>query len=954
MRTRANRVADKMLEATVLVAVTTVPLVFNFYSVRVFEGEKTALLRMLALVAAVAWLMRALESGRIRDALKRGLREPLMVAVVIVGFVPWLASLTSIAPRLSLWGSYQRVQGVFTTLAYLTLFFVTTTTFHTSAQRRHRLLRVLLTVSVPVALYAMVQHYNLDPLPWVREEASRVFSTLSNPIFLGAYLILLIPLTLSQLLQGLRSRETAIWRIPAYGILLVLQLLALVFSSSRGPFLGLGAGLFLFALLAALLKGWRRLAWGLMGLGIAGVLFLLGVSLSTGPLTSLQKMPLLGRFAQLGASGSVQVRVLIWESIVERLAQEPGRLVLGFGPEATYVALLPTTRPELRHLESGGRLADRAHNLVFETLMTTGVAGVLAWLLLFAVLFWTTFRALGLAVLPSARLTWMLLTGVGAVLGAVLPRLLQGTWTYSGLGAALGLAAVPLLFTLWVALRPGTAYIGAPDERALLLVALTSALFGHFVERSVGIGVTATLTVFWVLAGLLGAVVRTDSPLTNEDAGSWRSLTAESVIAGLMLTTLAFGLLPLEPVPAPAIGRWIVLGGAWLFFGWLAVNDAGREMLGRGMGLYAVGSLGWFVLFLGLRWLALALGGDAITLLSLFVMWVLSSVFVVASLLPAVREDRQIDEVALPFATPFALMYPVLWGIAFALIVLQILPSLRADIYLRAAQANAEAGRWNVALSLYQQAVNEAPNEEEFHRHLAEAYVTSAPLLDPAQRDIFFDAGRQALERALTLNPENAVERFNLAHLYLLWAQGTSDPGRRQVLLRQATTLYAQAAQAMSRDVRVLDEWGLALLAQGEDDAALTRFREALEIDSHDAQVYFHLGGLYRAQGKTDLALQAYQQAVQLDPEFAEAYRAMADLYREQGELANAIAAQKQAAALQPTNFAVHQNLALLYRDMGDLKQALAEARIALQYAPPERQGALQQFIRELQGEIGD
>ena len=972
MRTRVSQIADQILEATVLVAVVTVPLVFNFYSVRVFAGEKAALLRALALVAAVAWLMRTLENGDLRAGLVRIRKDPLVLAALAVGLVTLLAGFVSVAPRLSLWGSYQRVQGVFTTLAYLVLFFAVLTTVRTPA-RRQRLVRVLLAASVPVTLYALAQYFGLDPLPWVREEASRVFSTLTNPIFLGAYLVLLIPLTLAQLLRSLRARGGAAWKATAYGLLLLLQLLALVFSGSRGPFLGLGAALFFFALSVALLSGRRQVALGLVGLSVAGVLLLAGVSLSPKLQALARPVPLLGRFATPEADGSAQVRVLIWESVVARLAEEPQRLLLGFGPETTYVALLPTTRPALHHLERGERLADRAHNLVFETLVTTGVVGTLAWVLLFAVLFWTAFRALGLTERAAARSVWGLLTALGVILGAALPRLLVGTWTYSGLGVALGLAAAPVLYVLWVAWRPTGGSASRLDAGALLIVALASALLGHLVERSVGIGVTATLTVFWVLAGLLGAAVGTATPAAREEGGALRSLAAESVLVGLMLVTLAFGLLPLEPLPGASLGRWVVLGGTWLLCGWLVLGGAafpsergGRGLaspleqrwdlprLARAVGGYAAGSLGWFAPFLGLRWLALALGGDALTLLNLYGLWVLLSVFVVALFLPTTLAAQPAADASRRLATPFALMYPALWAIALALIALQVLPPLRADVFLRAAQANADAGRWNVALPLYQRAAQEAPQEEEFLRRLAEAYASAAQLVAPAQRDAFFDAGRRALERALTLDPQNAVQRFNLAHLYLLWAQATSDPARRGRLLQQASALYAQAAQAMPGDPRVLDEWGLVLVAQGDEDAALTRFRQALTIDPQDAQAYFHLGGLYRARGKADLALQAYQRAVQLDPEFAAAYRAMADLYREQGDLARAVAAQEQAAALQPTDFAVHQNLALLYRDMGEFDRALTEARLALRYAPAERQAALQRFIQELEGKVRD
>lgn len=959
MRTQLSRMADHVLEATVLVAVVTVPLFFHFYSARVFEGEKAGLLRALALVAAVAWLIRTLEGGRISASLRRRLRDPLVLGVLATGAVAVLASLTSIAPRLSIWGSYQRSQGLFTTLAYLILFFATLTTFRTPMQR-DRLLRALLVASGPIALYAVVQYYNLDPLPWVRDDPSRVFSTLSNPIFLGAYLTLLVPLTLLQLGRCLRVGTTAIWGLLGYAFLLAIQLVAIVASGSRGPLLGLGAGLFLFALLMVLLAGRHRLAAGLVGLGAAAILFAVALNLSATPLAAVRAAPMVGRFGELFGGSTARVRVLIWESVVERFSRDPGRLLLGYGPESTYVALQPTTRPELRYLELSGRLADRTHNLTFEALVTTGVAGTLALLGLFAVLFWTALRALGLTGQPTARRLWVGLVGAGVVLGTVVPWLLLRTWAFAGLGAALGLAVAPIIYVLLVMLRSGTIDRRPLNDRGMLIVALLAALFGHLVERSVGIGVTATLTVFWVLAGLLGAAAEEQTAEGGsqvQQAPGAANRATDSLLVGLMLATLAFGFLLLEPITTPAAGRWVVLAGGWVLAGWLILSEVRDGFSLRTAWVYPVMSLGWLGLFVTVRWVSLALGGDAITLLMLYFTWVLVTVPLVAAFSWLAGTDKPGKSGSpagpQPFASRLWLLHPALAAVTLGLIIFLVLPPLRADVYLQAAQANAEAGRWNVALPLFQQAAAEAPAVEEYQQRLAEAYAVAADLVDPTRRDLFFDAGRQALEQALALNPANAVQRFNLAHLYLLWAQGTSDQGRRDVLLNQAVLLYEQAAQAMPHDARVLDEWGVALLALGDAEAALARFQRALEIDPRDAQVYLHLGGLYRERGKADLALQSYQQAVELDPTFAEAYRAMADLYREQGDLVRAVEVQQRAAALRPTDFAIRQNLALLYRDLGRLDLALQEARQALTYAPAEYRPALQQFIASLEAEGG-
>ena len=55
MPNRLSRFADGIMEACWLLALIVTPLFFNIYSSRVFEPDKIALLRSLALVAGAAW-----------------------------------------------------------------------------------------------------------------------------------------------------------------------------------------------------------------------------------------------------------------------------------------------------------------------------------------------------------------------------------------------------------------------------------------------------------------------------------------------------------------------------------------------------------------------------------------------------------------------------------------------------------------------------------------------------------------------------------------------------------------------------------------------------------------------------------------------------------------------------------------------------------------------------------
>ncbi len=122
-----------------------------------------------------------------------------------------------------------------------------------------RLMTIIILTSLPVGLYGIIQRYGLDPLPWAGDVQTRVASTLGNAIFLASYLIMAIPPTLSRLLNAMRAilqEEQVGWSntvlAAVYIFVFAVDIIAVIFSGSRGPMLGLMAGIFFFVLLALL------------------------------------------------------------------------------------------------------------------------------------------------------------------------------------------------------------------------------------------------------------------------------------------------------------------------------------------------------------------------------------------------------------------------------------------------------------------------------------------------------------------------------------------------------------------------------------------------------------------------------------------------------------------------------------------------------------------------------
>ncbi len=248
--TKLSLFCDKVLEIGWLLAVIITPLFFNVYSSRVFEPDKLTTLRTIALVMSAVWVVKFIEeraSGRYEVGFTW--RTPMVLPTLFMVVVYFLSTALSVTPRVSLMGSYQRLQGTYTTLAYVVVFLIVLQGLRTRAQLE-RLITVVILNSLPISIYGLIQRNRLDPLPWGGDVTRRVASNMGNAIFVAAYLIMAVFPTLARIVSSFQailteeeSDATDIPRASAYIFIFLIQLIAIFYTQSRGPLMGLLAGL---------------------------------------------------------------------------------------------------------------------------------------------------------------------------------------------------------------------------------------------------------------------------------------------------------------------------------------------------------------------------------------------------------------------------------------------------------------------------------------------------------------------------------------------------------------------------------------------------------------------------------------------------------------------------------------------------------------------------------------
>jgi O-antigen ligase len=364
----------RLQEALWLTVAAAIPLAFSPWTYNAFELPKTALLKALVMLMGLTVLIHVIEGRSTSEESKTVIPHHLLWPALAFGGAAALATALSVNPRVSLWGSYERQQGLVTLSAYIGLFLFTAANLRT----RYRITRLLTTItwsSTPIVLYALLQAAGIDPMDWQSDAASPVLSTVGRANFLGSWMVLVIPLTAGRMLTAHR-------RWP-YGLLIAGQIACLILTQARGAWIGLGAAVVTWLLALGLARHDRRPIVSALLLLIMATSFTILLNLPDGPLATLTRVPGLDRFATMTRTdaGSSAARLTIWKATLPLIAARPW---VGHGPETMQAVFARVFPPELVYYQGRHAVVDRAHNLWLDLGMSTGLAGIAAFAALLA------------------------------------------------------------------------------------------------------------------------------------------------------------------------------------------------------------------------------------------------------------------------------------------------------------------------------------------------------------------------------------------------------------------------------------------------------------------------------------------------------------------------------------------------------------------------------------------
>lgn len=274
---------------------------------------------------------------------------------VFAGF--WLLSLIistvlSVAPAESFWGSTERMQGLYTWILYLLHFFICLQIFR-EERWRGVFFNLVAGVGVLISVYAILQHFGIDPLDIsdINEASGRSFATIGQPNFLGQYLIFPFFIVFVRIFGGTNWRGRGI---------LMAALLVIAFglwtTLNRASILGITVALLLFFARKFRSKFSVKTA-------VAGMLVIFGLGIF---------------LISIGGLRSISSRMTLVKPVVPLIQNH---WLIGAGPETMYQTYQSVLSPDIYLTENLYDIPDRIHNETLQILLDQGMVG----LILFAV-----------------------------------------------------------------------------------------------------------------------------------------------------------------------------------------------------------------------------------------------------------------------------------------------------------------------------------------------------------------------------------------------------------------------------------------------------------------------------------------------------------------------------------------------------------------------------------------
>lgn len=350
------------------------PLIVTPFTDELFEFPKMVFVYLGTITILLIYVVKIIKSGKI--VIKK---SPLNLPFILIAISSFLATIFSLHPLTSIFGYYSRFNGsLLSIFCYLALSFILTNEFKSAEVKK--LITTLIISSFFVSLYGILQRFGIDRDYWIEHAWERVFSTLGQPNWLAAFLVMLIPYNLYLTIQSfsrIKRTPTQKQKLMSGGIFLLLLftfsllLFTLFFTRSASGYMGLFIALFILLLYFFVTSSLRFKRFLLIF--IASTIF---ISILFMPFYPSLPFSLRDLFWEKETN---QIRLLAWKGTLGLIAAKP---ILGYGLETFAYSFLAYRPTELNYTSEWNFLFNKPHNEYLEILSESGVIGLGVYLFL--------------------------------------------------------------------------------------------------------------------------------------------------------------------------------------------------------------------------------------------------------------------------------------------------------------------------------------------------------------------------------------------------------------------------------------------------------------------------------------------------------------------------------------------------------------------------------------------
>jgi len=337
-----------------------------------FITGKNFAFRIIVEIIFALWVLLA-----IRHADYRPRFSWLLVAFASFAFIVGVADIFAVNSYKAFWSNYERMEG-FITIFHLFLYFLVLSSMLHIKKWWDYLLGTWLASSVFMCLYGLFQ---LSGKITINQGGVRVDGTLGNATYLAVFLLFTIFFGIFLFVRSSKeSQKKFVW---IFAPVLLLELVILYYTATRGAILGLIGGVIVSVVLVAFFGKESPKARKISLVVLASIVGLILIFISVRNTEVVRRSPVLSRFASLSvAEIKTQGRFFIWPMALEGVKERP---ILGWGQEGFNNIFNKKYDPRMYTQE---QWFDRAHSVPLDWLVASGILGFLAYLVTLFFLYW--------------------------------------------------------------------------------------------------------------------------------------------------------------------------------------------------------------------------------------------------------------------------------------------------------------------------------------------------------------------------------------------------------------------------------------------------------------------------------------------------------------------------------------------------------------------------------------